>query len=101
MPGNYESANKKLIDFLIGFLGVGVIDIVLGYLLFLIFTSISSPDWLVFLPYLLLLGLNVTVVVMGFRMKREYVAIGTLALFLLPMLVFGACIGFFAISGFM
>ena len=85
-PNHYTSTGNKIIDFLLGFFGT----IFLYYL-----TTISnfwsvSPNSLMalFIPIIILVLLSI----LFFKIGRKFIAVGIIAVSIIPVLLFGSCL---------
>jgi predicted membrane metal-binding protein len=79
----YTSTGMKIVDFLAGFLGIGL---VLGAIaLFSALTGWVKPAVLSVVAY-------VVATVVAFMRGRRFIGIGMLCFLLIPILVFGACV---------
>jgi hypothetical protein len=84
------SADKKVIDFLIGFFAVPILLIAIALLSFpLLFVGIAiSLLMIIDIIVLILLGIAYLI---KFRNRRRYISIGLLVSIIIPILAFGAC----------
>jgi len=94
-----DDSSKKVGDFLLGFFGIWIVT----YILFIIVASLSSVSIIASILYtpfslILYIVLIVATLMIASSAGRRYIAIGFFASFLVPLLVFGACLILF--SGF-
>lgn len=107
-PENYPTG-KRVAHFILGFFGFWIFNISV-YFIFLLFFRLTYRShgpmdlfWNVFgyIFLILILLLNIIFTIIFLRSKRRYIGIGILCgmflLFLIPLLVLGAC--FLAFSG--
>lgn len=96
----YANGQKKVIDFIYGFFGSIILNVLLFFLFFSLPGVYNVQSNFVLISSLLLL-LNIVMIVLSFNYKRKYLGIGIISaiflIVLIPLLIFGAC--FLAFSG--
>jgi len=91
MSGYYVNRSRKIIDFLIGFFGLYTISL----LLMLIVTFIFYKNLAV--SFIAHIAVVIAVVYFSLKKRRYYILIGVAGSFVVPLLIFGACLGVMAI----
>ena len=88
----YTSFGKKAWDFCMGFLGYITLNVLFSF----VFNSL-----VITFPYIFYVSLAVLVGfgILFFRIGRRFIAIGALSVFLIPLLLFGACMIMFSAGG--
>jgi hypothetical protein len=95
MTDYYTSNKKKIIDFLIGFLGAPIVMWILGLTIGSFSTRLPQAGIVGLVFFLFLL---IAAPIIAFRKNRRYIGMGMIAsTLLLPFLALGAC--FIMLSG--
>ncbi|EKE06488.1 MAG: hypothetical protein ACD_18C00347G0013 [uncultured bacterium] len=89
--GYYTNKSKKVADFMIGFFGFITISILLAILLQSFFYVFPRNDFMTWLYIIVPIALTILGIYIPFRKKRRYIGIGIISFFILPFLLFGAC----------
>lgn len=83
-PDYYTTSKKKVIDFILGFFGVIIINAII--LTASLYAKIFQTG------FLFSIVISIIAVVLFFKNGRRFIAVGMISISLLPLLVFGSCV---------
>lgn len=107
----YTDKNKKIIDFLIGFFGIWVINSITGIISLMISGAITMISIVIaktqpianiipvitsFFLLIAQIGIYIYIIRQAFKRDRRFIAIGILSSLVIPLLLFGACFAIFS-----
>ena len=98
MEEYYINSGRKVVDFIIGFFGIWVVNAVLSAILQGISTLAGGYfDAVMVVVSILLFIAEIIFLVFYVRRKRRYIFIGAITALVIPLLLVGACFAIFSV----
>lgn len=84
----YTSTGKKVGDFFLGFFGVLILNFILAFIFGFLFIFAN----LYWMNLFISIAISLALIFLFFKKNRRFIAIGIIAMMLIPILVFGSCL---------